>query len=75
MCAATLDKCVMWRCTLEVYSLGDNSSGTGESWVQVCVFTPLHTRAQHCSALTFLNHFNRNLDVSDTATVFLCESL
>lgn len=45
MCAATLDKCVMWRRTLEVYSLGDNSSGTGESWVQLCVFTPLHTRA------------------------------
>lgn len=45
MCAATLDKCVMWRCTLEVYSLGDNSSGTGESWIEVCVFTPLHTKA------------------------------
>lgn len=47
MCAASLDKCVMWRCTLEVYSLGDNSSGTGESWVQVLVFISLPTESMY----------------------------
>lgn len=40
------------------------------------VFLLLCTRKHiNCSALTFLNYFKRNLDVSDITTVFLSESV
>jgi len=71
VCAATLDKCVVWRCTLEVYSLGDNSSELENRMFKYAFLLLCTTERLYYSTLEFLRYFQTHLDVYDISALFL----